>query len=78
MKELLIELAQGQARIEEKLDNAIKAQDKHHLEDHEKFESQGKRIGSLEQSRSWVYGAAAAIGGFVTLFADKVIAKVFP
>ncbi len=77
-EELLLELVSGQSRIEQKIDSLVKHFDEHRTEDTKKFEAQGARIGSLEASRYWIYGMAASVSAAVGLFADKVIAKVFP
>lgn len=76
--DILLELVAGQARIEEKIDTIAINQKEHETKDVQRFEDQGKRIGSLEHSRVWVYGAAAVVALVVATFGDKVVAKVFP
>ena len=65
------------ARIETKLDITIANHEAHKAEDSIKFKEADTRIDKLEQYRSWLFGAAAVIGGAVTMFGDKVLAKVF-
>ena len=50
-------------RVESKIDTIVLSIETHLLDDKTLFKAQDNRIGSLERSRAWVFGAAAVVGG---------------
>jgi len=66
------------ARIETKLDVAIVNQAAHEVKDANRFDAVHVRLTDVERTKHWVLGAAFSIGAIISLFGDKVLAKVFP
>jgi len=60
------------ARIEEKLDTALRNNEEHRKEDDKRFEEQGSRIGKLETAKAIVVGALIVLS--ILFSGDKVVA----
>lgn len=61
-------------RLEGKLDLIISSLNKHILDDEQEFDAQDSRLKVLENSKSFVYGIAVALGALSGGLSAKIIA----